>query len=367
MKPNLIQFTLAVGLIFFGNIMSAQKYSNEFLNIGLGARAQGMSNAITCVTNDAMSAYWNPAGLMDMGIDKGVQIGAMHNEWFAGIGKYDYLGIAVPISGGKRALAISGIRFGIDNIPNTLSLYQSDGTINYDNVVEFSAADYAFLASYAQKIGKENSKLSMGMNMKVVYRQIGSFANSWGFGLDAGLQYHSGPLRLSLMVRDVTSTFNAWAFNFKANEKEQLKLTNNEIPLNSLEYTLPQVVLGFGYYKEIAKFGILGTMDWVATTDGKRNVLVSAKPISLAPSFGAELNYNKLVYLRGGIGRFQQQTELNGQKSWLATPSFGVGLQLKAVKIDYAYSDMGDSRNKAYSHVISLIVHLKPKKTSKFG
>ncbi len=100
-----------------------------------------MSNAITSVTNDAMSAYWNPAGLMDMGIDKGVQIGAMHNEWFAGIGKYDYLGIAVPISGGKRALAISGIRFGIDNIPNTLSLYQSDGTINYDNVVEFSAAE----------------------------------------------------------------------------------------------------------------------------------------------------------------------------------------------------------------------------------
>lgn len=367
MKPNLRQLLIIFFLFILSKNIFAQKYSNEFLNIGIGARAQGMSNAITSVTNDAMSAYWNPAGLINMGIDKGVQVGAMHNEWFAGIGKYDYLGIAVPISGGKRALAISGIRFGIDNIPNTLSLYQSDGTINYDNVVEFSAADYAFLASYAQKIGKPTSKFSLGMNMKVVYRQIGSFANSWGFGLDAGLQYQSGPFRLSFMARDITSTFNAWAFNFKANEKELLKLTNNEIPVNSLEYTLPQMVLGFGYYREIAKFGFLGTMDWVATTDGKRNVLISSKPISLAPSIGIELNYNKLVYLRGGVGRFQQQTELDGQKSWLATPSFGVGLQIKAVKIDYAYSDMGDSRNKAYSHVISLLVHLKPKKTSKYG
>lgn len=367
MKISLRFLAFFVGILGLPYLAMAQKYSNEFLNIGLGARSQAMGNAITAVTDDAMSAYWNPAGLMRIGLEKGVQVGGLHNEWFAGIGKYDYLGIAVPLAGGKRALAFSGIRFGIDNIPNTLSLYQEDGSINYDNVVEFSAADYAFIGSYAQRIGKESNNLTFGMNVKIIHRVIGSFANSWGFGLDAGLQYYTGPFRLSFMARDVTSTFNAWEFSFKEKEKEILKLTNNAIPINSLEYTLPQFVVGFGYYKNISKIGILGTLDLVTTTDGQRNVLISSNPLSIAPSVGVELDYNKLVYLRGGIGRFQQQTELNAQKNWLATPSFGVGLKIKSVKIDYAYSDMGDSRNKAYSHVISLLVNLKPKRSSKFG
>ena len=46
----------------FGNL-AAQKYSNEFLSIGVGARAHGMSGAQTALTDDITAAYWNPAGL----------------------------------------------------------------------------------------------------------------------------------------------------------------------------------------------------------------------------------------------------------------------------------------------------------------
>ncbi|MBX9853422.1 MAG: hypothetical protein K2X86_16875, partial [Cytophagaceae bacterium] len=43
--------------------ISAPKYSNEFLSIGVGARAFGMSNVHTAIANDVTAAYWNPAGL----------------------------------------------------------------------------------------------------------------------------------------------------------------------------------------------------------------------------------------------------------------------------------------------------------------
>ncbi|MEO1628986.1 MAG: hypothetical protein AAFV25_27815 [Bacteroidota bacterium] len=40
------------------------KYSNEFLSLGIGARAQAMSTAQVASTEDVLSTFWNPAGLV---------------------------------------------------------------------------------------------------------------------------------------------------------------------------------------------------------------------------------------------------------------------------------------------------------------
>ena len=198
----------------------SQKYSNEFLSIGVGARAQALGTAVVASTADVTAGAWNPAGLANLNQTQGLQVGAMHAEWFAGIGKFDYLGITLPLANQQRRLGLSLIRFGIDEIPNTLSLYESDGTINFDNIVEFSAADYAFLLSYAQQLKTEKGRLQLGGNVKVIHRRIGPFANSWGFGLDAGLQYRNNDWMFGLVAKDITTTFNAWSFNFTQEEKE---------------------------------------------------------------------------------------------------------------------------------------------------
>jgi hypothetical protein len=44
----------------------------------------------------------------------------MHAEYFAGIGKYDYASLAVPIGDpltSKKVLALSLLRFAVDDIP----------------------------------------------------------------------------------------------------------------------------------------------------------------------------------------------------------------------------------------------------------
>src|SRR5258705_7088377 len=38
-------------------------YALPFLKIGVSARATGMGNAFTALSNDATATYWNPAGL----------------------------------------------------------------------------------------------------------------------------------------------------------------------------------------------------------------------------------------------------------------------------------------------------------------
>jgi len=294
--------TIALFTIFSFQAV-AQKYSNEFLNIGISARAQGMGNAFVASVDDVTSAYWNPAGLATFAPEQGLQLGAMHAEWFAGVGKFDYLGATIPLASPNRRVALSMIRFGVDGIPNTLSLYEEDGTVNYDNVTEFSAADYAFLTSYAQKLDVGFGDLYVGGNVKVVRRIIGTFANSWGFGLDLGAQLKRDKLSIGLVARDVTSTFNAWKVSFTEDEKEVLVATGNELPdLSSVEVTNPQLTLGVAYDFSIGQnVTLTPEVDFIITTDGRRNVLISGDPISIDPAVGMELNYNDFVFLRTGV------------------------------------------------------------------
>ncbi|NBX27401.1 MAG: hypothetical protein EBR55_04000, partial [Chitinophagia bacterium] len=118
-----------------------------------------------------------------------------------------------------------------DDIPNTLFLVEPDGTINYNNIRSFSSADYAMLISFGQTLYSDTEKnFSFGTNAKVIHRSVGKFAKAWGVGLDAGLQYRSDKISFGLVVRDITTTYNAWRFSFTDKEKEMLYLSNNQIP-----------------------------------------------------------------------------------------------------------------------------------------
>lgn len=361
--------TAIFALVALGNL-AAQKYSNEFLSIGLGARAQGMGGAMVAHIGDATSSFWNPAGLT--GIKSDLQVGAMHSEWFGGIGKYDYAGFGMPLKGQPRYLGFSFIRFAVDGIPNTLTLYENDGSVNYNNVSEFSAADYAFLFNYAQKF--EKIGLAVGVTPKVVYRRVGKFANSWGFGVDLGAQYKLNEhFRFGAMLKDITTTFNAWSFNFDSTERAVLGLTGNEIPIKSFEITRPQIILGGAYMhrfnvgktptaeeegKKQKTIGILTELDFVVTTDGKRNVLLSANPFSVDPTLGLELDYNNIVYLRAGVNNFQRFENIDEEMVFSVQPNFGVGFKIYAVRIDYAIANLGGNSGVLPSHIVSLQVDI---------
>src|SRR6188508_2040945 len=57
---------------------SVRKYSNEFLKIGVGARAAAMGNAMTGIVDDVTAGYWNPGGLAMA--PAAPEIALMHSE-----------------------------------------------------------------------------------------------------------------------------------------------------------------------------------------------------------------------------------------------------------------------------------------------
>src|SRR5918992_5112269 len=106
MKTTLLLLAVASSLLMsrpgYGQF---RKYSNEFLNIGAGARGLAMGSAQIASVADGTAGYWNPAGLVN--VKDHPQLNLMHAEYFAGIGKYDFASIVLPLKDNKRVVGLS--------------------------------------------------------------------------------------------------------------------------------------------------------------------------------------------------------------------------------------------------------------------
>lgn len=348
-------FTLTICFsILWTTGISQAKFVNEFLNIGVGARSHGMFGSVVASTEDITAGYWNPAGLAYVETD--FQAAGMHASWFGGIANYDYIGIGKKMGGFNNSGfgSFTLIRMGIDNIPNTLNLIGPDGSINYDDVTEFSAADYAFLFSYSKPLFETD--ISFGASAKIIHRSVGGFGNAWGFGLDIGAMLKKEHLRFGLMLRDITTTVNAWNFNLTSAQQAIFLQTGNEIPTSRTEIALPKIVLGAAYYGGGDTFSYLAEADVRFSTDGTLSGVFSGNRIGIDPSLGVELGYNKLVFLRFGIGNIQRTiNEINADsKSVSVQPNLGLGLALGRLKVDYALTNIGSVSGVLVSHIFSL-------------
>ena len=319
------------------------------MNIGVDAASFGMANATTASSANVNSGYWNPAGLLAI---EDNQLSIMHASYFANIANYDYGAFAMPLDD-RSAVAISLIRFGVDDILNTTQLIDDQGNIDYSRISLFSTADYGITFSYARALPLDG--LNIGVNAKVIRRIIGDFASSWGFGLDLGIQFNKNDWKFGVMVRDITTTFNAWAIDEEKFSEIQGAVNgqNQELP-DTMEITIPKLNLGVS-----RKF--IFHYDYVLLTEidlnfrfTQTNDLVSNSFASFTPAVGLEFGYIDLVFVRAGVGNFQTITQLDGNNSLGFQPNIGIGFKYKGIQIDYALTDLGDQSAALYSNIFSI-------------
>ena len=332
---------------------TVRKYSNEFMNIGVDAAALGMANAMTAATNDVNSGYWNPAGLVHL---EDHQLSLMHANYFANIAQYDYIAYANTIDE-DSAWGISLIRFGVDDIMNTTELIDSQGNIDYNRISLFSTADYGVTFSYAHKL--QVPGFQYGVNAKVIHRIIGKFASSWGFGFDAGLQFERNDWQFGLMVRDITTTYNVWSIDEAEYKKiaDAIPGQNQELP-ESTEITAPKVQLGLSK-KFIVRYdySILAAAN-INMQFAKTNDILSTDFVSVDPALGFEFGYTDLVFLRAGVGNFQNIQQIDNSEKVGFQPNIGLGFKYKGIQIDYALTNLGNQSAALYSNIFSVKVDL---------
>ncbi|HQE33567.1 MAG TPA: PorV/PorQ family protein [Flavobacterium alvei] len=323
------------------------------MNIGVDAAALGMSNAVTSSTNDVNSGYWNPAGLVNL---EDHQLSLMHANYFANIAKYDYIAYANTIDD-ESAWGISLIRFGVDDIMNTTELIDSQGNIDYNRISLFSTADYGVTFSYARKL--QVPGFQFGVNAKIIRRIIGDFASSWGFGFDAGLQFEKNDWKFGLMLRDITTTYNVWSIDEAEYKKiaDAIPGQNQELP-ESTEITAPKAQLGLSK-KFIVRYdySILAAAN-LNMQFAKTNDILSTDFVSVDPALGFEFGYTDLVFLRAGVGNFQNIQQIDTTEKVGFQPNIGLGFKYKGIQIDYALTNLGNQSAALYSNIFSVKVDL---------
>lgn len=354
-----IVFLLSVITSIGAQAQTARKYSNEFLNIGVDARSFAMGNAVVANIGNANASYWNPAGLTE--VYWGVDATAMHAEYFQSIAKFDYAAVAIPIRESNSTVAVSLMRFGVDDILNTTELIDNQGNINYDKITKFSTADYALTMSYAGYF-LGNKDIQVGANAKVVYRHIGKFAKGIGFGLDLGMQYRTEDgWYFGAMARDITTTFNAWKINYDElkpiivdGPADQNETILNDLPAEGTELTLPKLQVGIGKkFQFDDRWSLLGEVD-LGMEFQETNAALSMGNFSINPMVGFELGYDDMVFVRGGLNNLQQIEQFNGDKKTSIQPNVGVGFKYGGISIDYALTNFGDQGLGLYSNIFSL-------------
>jgi len=350
-KTSLIALLLLCSAVYG---QAVRKYSNEFMNIGVDAAALGMANAVTSSTNDVNSGYWNPAGLLQI---EDSEAAIMHASYFANIAQYDYAAYAKKIDD-RSAWGVSLIRFGVDDILNTTQLIDSEGNIDYNRISLFSTADYGLTFSYARRPTLIEG-FQYGVNAKVIRRVIGDFANSWGFGFDVGFQLDRNDWHYGLMLRDITTTYNVWSIDEdKYNAIKDAVAGQNQEPPESTEITLPKAQLGIAkkfefHYDYTLVAAVNLNMQFTRTND-----IIASDAVSIDPALGLEFGYTDLVFLRAGVGNFQNVEQIDGTKKVNFQPNIGLGFKYKGIQVDYALTDLGDQSAALYSNIFSVKVDL---------
>ena len=348
-----IFFTLFIFYGIFSEAQIVRKYSNEFLNIGAGARGLAMGGAVISNQNDVYAPMWNPAGLI--GIERDWQGAAMHAEYFESIAKYDYISYAKSLDNNGGVFGISVVRLGVDNILNTTQLIDAEGNIDYDKVTSFSQSDYAALLSYAFRPGGDQ-RLAVGVNAKLVYRNVGKFASGYGFGFDIGAVYHTDTdWNYGFMLRDATTTVNFWTIN----QKELSAVVNGEefnpAPTDKMEITMPKLNLGVSKTFEFNRDLKLLPEAGVNIDFAKTAALVSTDFASITPYVGGELIFQDMIFVRLGLNRFQSVTDIEDLKRKVSfQPSAGIGIKYKGLTLDYAITNSGIGGSNFYSNFFSL-------------
>lgn len=266
----------------------------EFLLIGVGARAQGLSGAYTAITDDVNSIYWNPGGLSKL---KSTEMTFMHSSWLADT-NYEFYAFAVPYKIGTFGLSI-----------HYLNLGEFEGRKNQiSQPYKFTAYDLSLSLGYGMKLTERNS---LGINLKYIEENIETI-NSIGYGIDFGLQH---------------SFNNNLNFGFTINNLgSKMKYVKEEVdlPLN--------ITAGVAYRISTVNIGL----------DIKNYVYDNTTTVS----FGTEFMPFNIISFRGGC--------LLPARHSIGNLTGGIGLKLGSNnQIDYAFTPFADLGS---AHKLSLTI-----------
>lgn len=271
---------------------------SQFLILDTSARGIALAGAMTSVTDDASSIYWNPAGLAQV---PRVSATFMFADYIAGI-TYNDFAYAQRLN--DEGVLAGGVRY-----LNAGQLSQTD--INGQASGNFSPYDFVAEIGWGQAIydmSDSQSDVLMGVNAKMIQSNLGG-TSATGFAGDIGLLSH-------LYTTDRSYDLGIALQNVGQGQR-----------FDQVRDSLPTRVRFGASFKPIPP--LLLTGEGVAPIGYNAYASVGAE-------YAAEFQRSMVGFARVGLS--SQNYDSLG---FASIPTFGLGLKLNDFTFDYAFQPMG--------------------------
>jgi len=164
--------------------------SGEFLLLGAGARGAALGGAYAALATDVTALYYNPAGLAQMS-----RPSLMVSTYsYVAQTRYSWVGLALPLGGGARAIGLSGGSFGFSDQP-VYTLDDPDG-----NGQTYGVSETYLAGTYSQNF---SDRFSAGFTAKLISDKLGS-TQATGIAFDFGTNFHAmlgdRPIRAAFVI-----------------------------------------------------------------------------------------------------------------------------------------------------------------------
>lgn len=292
----------------------------QFLKFGVDARAVGMGEAYTAVTDDISSVYWNPAGLAPAFEN---QVFVSHTNWVADI-MHEFG--AATYTNGVSTIALYGSVLHMDDMDVT------DEETFGPTGEKFTCSDIALGVDYAQQF---TNKFSAGVGVKYLRENLYEY-NIDSYAVDMGSMYNTGwrNIKIGMAMRnfgpdirfrvddDSDGSYDEDPFDLFDNDgdggidEDRIEL-ESKIPL-SFSLGISGDIMREGNNYWIASFQMDNVIDRLETWN-----------------LGTEFKLGNL-FLRGGYQLNYDTNGLCAGVGWQVPTSLGI------FNIDYAYTNMGD-------------------------
>lgn len=302
----------------------------QFLKIAHGARGNSMAGAVSALTDDLSSVFWNPAGIAEI---PSLTAEFDYTSWLGDF-SHNFASVGVPI-GENFALAAHFTNFSSGEMERT-TIERPEGT----NIF-FTANDVAIGLTFA---GFLTDQFSFGVTARVLDLSMADL-NATGISFDVGTKYKTGVqgivLGVSLHGLTTQLTYGGNDLNKTMTQYEMAWSSPIDVDVRTSPFDIPLLfranVAADVYRKN--EHVVVAAFDFTTTSDAPEQF-----------ALGAEYVWNNLLSVRAGY-RFGH--DLQGFSAGAGVKYYTGGF---SGKVDYAispmYNDMG------LAHRLSVLIDL---------
>lgn len=296
--------------------------AGTMLEIGVGARAEGLGGAFSAIADDPSALYWNPAGITNI---RALEVQFTRLDWFIGT-KYHAFDLVLPLSSTSWTLGFHLAMLDYGESP-VRTVFRPEGTGETYSAKDMVAGLYLAMAI--------TDRVSVGLGAKYFREQIWHESGS-NVAFDVSIFYKTAlkGLKLGGVVSNFGPEFGMGGRDLTrimdSDGRTDTYFNNDQVPVNlaTEKYSLPLLF----------RFGM--SYEWTFTPSNSLTFAMDLNHPSHnteSINLGMELKTLDAFYLRAGYQSLFERESINGL-------TLGGGLKYivmgqATIILDYAWSD----------------------------